>query len=227
MRRLYIGYDKGDPWFDNDSNLNALRDWWSQHITPVTSAKGITVKLVLSTWVNPYRKPGPAFNFVTGVAVADGATWLYRINDDLTFDTPWAKPFVETLTEMGPPYGVVGPACAQGATHILVVDFVHRTHHEIFPWHYPPSLMAWWMDNWVSQVYGRKRTKRVRAAKITHLVNVHGTRYKVHAETAGFMRGEILRSRAMIEEYLSHTPNMKKQLDEYRSDTFTYHVAQR
>ena len=26
----------------------------------------------------------------------------------------------------------------------------------------------------------------------------------------------------MFEEYLSHTPGMKKQLDEYRSDVFSY-----
>ena len=44
---------------------------------------------------------------------------------------------------MGPPYGVVGPDCQQGATYILIVDFVHRTHHDIFPTHYPPSLMTW------------------------------------------------------------------------------------
>ena len=146
---IYIGYDKGDPWLDNDDHLDLLRNWFASHVTKPLAQRDITCKLVFSTWVNPYRKPGPAFNHVTGVAYADGATFLYRINDDQSFDTPWAKAMVDTLMEMGPPYGVVGPACGQGATHILVVDFVHRTHHEIFPTHYPPSLQAWWMDNWV------------------------------------------------------------------------------
>lgn len=222
---FYLGYDKGDPWFDNGDNLKTVQAWWDAHVAKPLAEKEITAKLVFSTWVNPYKKPGPAFNHVTGVAYADGATWLYRINDDQRFDTPWASAFVNALTEMGPPYGVVGPVCGQGATHILVVDFVHRMHHEIFPTHYPPSLMAWWMDNWISQVYGKKRTKRVRTAKITHLVESHGTRYGGFDVVAQYMRGEIIRGRSMFEEYLSHTPGMKEVLKEYRSDTFSYHVA--
>ena len=144
---FYIGYDKGDPWLDNADHLAVARDFFQRWVSDVLAKRGIVAKLVFSTWVNPYHKPGPAFNFVTGVAYADGATYIYRINDDQSFDSPWAKAMVDALTAMGPPYGVVGPACGEGATHILVVDFVHRTHHEIFPTHYPPSLMAWWMDN--------------------------------------------------------------------------------
>jgi len=219
---FYLGYDKGDPWLDDPDHLNQVRGWFDTHVADTLRKRNIVAKLVLSTWENPYRKPGPAFNHVTGVAYADGATWIYRINDDQTFDTPWARAFVDTLLGMGPPYGVVGPACGQGATHILVVDFVHRTHHEIFPTHYPPALMAWWMDNWVSQVYGRKRTVRVTSAKITHLTGSHGTRYDGFYDIGQFMRGEILRGRAMFEEYLSHTPGMKAQLDTYRADSFSY-----
>lgn len=29
-------------------------------------------------------------NYVTGVAYEDGATWIYRINDDQRFETPWS-----------------------------------------------------------------------------------------------------------------------------------------
>lgn len=79
------------------------------------------------------------------------------------------------------------------------------------------------MDNWVSQVYGRKRTKRVSSAKITHLVSSHNTRYPVTG-FAKYCRGEIVRGRAMFEEYLSHTPDMQKQLQEYREDSFNYHT---
>jgi hypothetical protein len=175
--RFYLGYDKGDPWLDNADHLDQVRAWFDEHVAATLKQRGIVCKLIYSTWDNPFHRPGPAFNHVTGVAYADGATWIYRINDDQHFETPWAQAFVDALTEMGPPYGVVGvsvrrtplstqndmcrsrcsfarlvflsvvlpaqPACGQGATHILVVDFVHRTHHEIFPTHYPPALMAW------------------------------------------------------------------------------------
>ena len=74
----------------------------------------------------------------------------------------------------------------------------------------------------MSQVYGKKRTKRVKQAKITHLTESHGTRYDGYIEIGQYMRGEIIRGRAMFEEYLSHTPGMKEQLDSYRADVFSY-----
>lgn len=106
---FYLGYDQGDPWLDNAEHLELVRSWFDEHVaTYVKQKHGIVVKLVFSTWVNPFHRPGPAFNHVTGVAYADGATWIYRINDDQHFDTPWAKAFVDELLRMGPPYGVVG-----------------------------------------------------------------------------------------------------------------------
>lgn len=43
---------------------------------------------------------------------------------------------------MGPPYGVVGPDSLNG--NILVHDFTHRLHMDIFGGnYYPPSLTDW------------------------------------------------------------------------------------
>jgi hypothetical protein len=105
---FYLGYDAGDPWLDDPAHLAIVEEWFSRRVSAPLLVRGITCKLILSTWVNPYRKPGPAFNHVTGVAYADGATWIYRINDDQLFDSPWAHAMVNELLEMGPPYGVVG-----------------------------------------------------------------------------------------------------------------------
>jgi hypothetical protein len=41
---------------------------------------------------------------------------------------------------------------------------------------------------------------------------------------AGYFRAEIIRGRAMLEEYMSHTPGMKDALKEYRSDIFNYNI---
>ena len=38
----------------------------------------------------------------------------------------------------------------------------------------------------------------------------------------GYLRGEIIRGRVVFEEYLSHTPSMKEQLESYRADSFSY-----
>lgn len=43
---------------------------------------------------------------------------------------------------MGPPYGVVGPESLNN--NILVHDFTHRLHMDIFDQqYYPPSLTDW------------------------------------------------------------------------------------
>ena len=80
---FYIGYDLGDPWFDNDAHRTLAREWFDKQVAQPLNGKGIVAKLVFAKWTNPgnvfpSKNPGPAFNYVTGVAYADGATWIYR-----------------------------------------------------------------------------------------------------------------------------------------------------
>lgn len=105
---IYVGYDKGDPWLDDAGHLAMARTWFNENVGKPLLYRDIICKLVFTTFENNFRRPGPAFNFATGVAYADGATWIYRINDDQHFETPWAKIMTDTLMAMGPPYGVVG-----------------------------------------------------------------------------------------------------------------------
>lgn len=71
----------------------------------------------------------------------------------------WAHKAVSLLSPQSSPVpnvGVVGPLCAQGAgRRILTHDFVHKTHLHIFDFYYPSSLSDWWMDDWISHVYGK------------------------------------------------------------------------
>ena len=109
-------------------------------------------------WVsvdNPTEKPGPVFNHMSNAAVQYGCDYTYRINDDTELTGLWTSAFVDTLQGFSPPnVGVVGPTCHEGNTAILTHDFVHRTHHTIFGYRYPPSLTDWWLDDWISNVYG-------------------------------------------------------------------------
>ncbi|CAN0460581.1 unnamed protein product [Laminaria digitata] len=71
-----------------------------------------------------------------------GANYIYRVNDDSEIIDPWARSFVDALEAMGPPYGVVGPDSLNG--NILVHDFTHRLHMDIFKGqYYPESLTDW------------------------------------------------------------------------------------
>lgn len=65
------------------------------------------------------------------------------------------------------PYGAVGPSCKQGNQRILTHDFTHKLHMEIFEQqYYPPELNDWWMDDWISMVYGSQRTYMSKNAQV-------------------------------------------------------------
>ena len=49
-------------------------------------------------FTNVLHKPGPIFNFLAAAAFADGADYVYRVNDDTEFRDPWAVRFVAALS---------------------------------------------------------------------------------------------------------------------------------
>merc|ERR1712147_160284 len=74
--------------------------------------------------------------------------------------------------------GAVGPMCKQGNRKILTHDFTHRKHMDIFEGtYYPPELSDWWMDDWISGVYGADRTLRGEVVEVVHHTGKHGQRY--------------------------------------------------
>ena len=92
-------------------------------------------------------------------AYEDGADYMYRVNDDTKFVGPWADTAVHALGAFDPAnVGVVGPICPEGNTLIMTHDLVHRTHLDIFEHYYPPIFSDWWMDDWISHVYGEHVT---------------------------------------------------------------------
>lgn len=153
------------------------------------------------------RKPGPAFNFLMRAAFDDGADYLCRVNDDTEFITPWAAQSIEILLGFEPPnVGVVGPICNEGNTQILTHDFVHRTHLEIFEFYYPPVLCDWWMDDWITKVYGGERMRKG-PWLVHHLIHIHGTRYQVDYSHASSLNGELEHGRKRLQRWLSGKNN--------------------
>lgn len=168
--RVLIGYDSGDPLFDNLTTNSALHQWASQHL----SFASLTTYSVL----NPKHKPGPVMNYLSRQAHSSGCDFLYRINDDTQMLTQWSSAFIDALAAFSPPnVGVVGPTCHEGNTAILTHDFVHRSHLDIFGSHYPPELTDWWLDDWISLVYGDSRTKKLKNVVVLH--HIFATRYEV------------------------------------------------
>jgi hypothetical protein len=187
---LFVGYDTGDAFFDNQTTLRSLKQWTRAH------APGVS--LALRAFENRPQKPGPVLNFLSREAYAAGCDFMYRINDDTEFITPrWTSQFVDTLRGFAPPMrGVVGPMCHEGNTAILTHDFVHRSHLDVFPTHYPPLLTDWWMDDWISAVYGKNNTRRLTDVVVYH--HMVDTRYTVNWDAAQMLRPLIEEGRERI-----------------------------
>jgi hypothetical protein len=172
---------------------------------------GILVTLQLVKVHNTLRKPGPVFIEMAKAAYASGADYFYRVNDDTEFLHPWAKAYTEALFSLSKPFGVVGPfsvhssqATARTQNRILTHDFVHRTHMEIFNMnYYPPELADWWMDDWMSHVYGRDRTFISSHVAVMHHTDTHGKRYLVDFENEKHLQPLIKIGRKKILDWMT------------------------
>ena len=91
-------------------------------------------------------------------AVAEGADYLHRTNDDISYiDRGWMSGAVRALRALDPPnVGVVGPKVwgdgirSRGG---MTVDTVHRTHLQLFQYYYPTQLDNWYVDDWITYAY--------------------------------------------------------------------------
>lgn len=187
---FYVGYDRGDAFFDNASTVADLRRWFGDNLGQM-NLKTVEV-------LNPHKKPGPVMNALSLEAYSDGCEFMYRINDDTEFLTPWTSAFVRALASFEPPYrGVVGPTCLEGNTAILTHDFVHRGHLDLFGTHYPPELTDWWLDDWISTVYGPKSTLKLADVVVRH--HVLSTRYDVTWDNKGLLAEALRLGRLKVE----------------------------
>lgn len=228
-----IGYDHGDPFYEptkkgsaavhnvriitrGGSNGNgsgsdstnsgkvAVQNWFREHISLPLEQKGVSAQLAFTAVNNTLRKPGPVFNAMArNIYDHYKADYYYRINDDTELVDRWPTIFVQTLQQMKPPYGVVGPNCRQGNKHILTHDFVHKTHMDIFKMnYYPPVFVDWYMDTWISFVYGPYRTVRPPNIEVFHHTAEHGRRYEVDRRHKNLMDGIMKSSRELVREWM-------------------------
>ena len=191
--RVLVGYDAADGFF----NRSGIRSALLAHIRGSFSRFDAT----LLNFSNPLQKPGPVMNGLSRAAHDAGCDFMYRVNDDTEFVSPWATPLVRALRGFDPPLiGVVGPTCMKGITAILTHDFVHRSHLDIFGHHYPPVLTDWWLDDWISLVYGPNRTLKHPGVTVIHRLSA--TRYVVTAENQHRLRSEVEVDQLLLGRYL-------------------------
>ena len=202
---LVLGYDDTDKfWQSHPRELRPRRkdgdsgDYDGQEVIPlnfVSIRKDPDGK-------RPNRIP---FNELCQAALEYGATYIARINDDTEFVTSgWITVATEALRSFSPPnVGVVGPSCKQGNPEIMTHDFVHApTHLSIFSTYYPGVFNNFFLDDWISTVYGTTRTKQLADFEVVHHIRSFGTRYKWTWNDRGFVKEAILKGGLAIDSYL-------------------------
>ena len=185
--RLYLAADHDDHfWLRNRDNVKTP-DW-------------------LPVEIGFYEVPEQKipFNPMMRAAFNDGAEYLVRINDDSEFVTSdWVSIAVAKLASYDPPnVGMVGPNCREGNTAIMTHDMVHRTHLNVFEHYYPDVFSAWWVDDWISKVYGPQRSTKMMDWTVKHHTHKHGTRYAVQHHEAKLLKGELEKAAAKIEAWI-------------------------
>jgi len=187
---LLVVYDKGDAFWERRMNRKDL----------LNSARDIRVR-IFSVKRTSARLP---FNEACRTAYELGADYIVRVNDDSEFITSgWVSLGIATLAAFDPPnVGVVGPTCLEGNRRILTHDMVHKTHLEVFDHYYPPEMENWWVDDWISSVYGNNRTKKLREWTVQHHTNIHGQRYKENLTIKGLLPMTVMRGRMQLQAYL-------------------------
>jgi len=214
-----MGYDEGDPYHDTQGGMAKTRAWFDQHISGVLRTKGIHVDFLPVAVRNTVRKPGPVFIAMARAAYSYGADFFYRVNDDTEMVGRWPTRFVKSLTKLPPPYGVIGPFC-DANKKILTHDFVHRTHMEIFEMnYYPPALVDWWMDDWVTLVYGWGRTFQSRGAEVIHHTGAHGQRYEVDRANEAKVDLLVKQGRQLIRAWMLKHNAPEREIQAFDKET--------
>ncbi len=108
-----------------------------------------------------HHAPAWAWNQLFDAAIQDGHDYFFQMADDVVLETPkWTDTFIRKLEANGN-LGVIGPCnldnyngrLLQGKTPVIENAFVHRRHHEIFGYFFPPQIKNWYCDDWITEVY--------------------------------------------------------------------------
>jgi hypothetical protein len=184
--------------------MKEVMAWWDEQIEQPMKQNGIMITLEPVKVMNHLKKPGPVFIEMARRAYSLGVNYIYRVNDDTEFKGHWPKLYVRGLQSLEPPFvGVIGPSSLGSNDNILTHDFVHRVHMEIFEMnYYPLELVDWWMDNWISFVYGSQRTFISKTSVVVHHTYAHGQRYEVDRGNERHLTPAITNGRKKIRNWM-------------------------
>ena len=146
---FYIGYDYDDEcWVNNQDNIKNFFD----------NNTSNNINIVFFVFDDTYKggKIGKMWSTLAEMSVTNGDEYLYQLGDDIKFlnGNNWEDKFIDKLKSQNN-IGAVGPSDVRWPNRLfLTQSFVHKTHLDIFNTYYPPEIINWYIDGWITDVYG-------------------------------------------------------------------------
>ena len=205
---FYIGYDAGDPFYDDKNHIDAIisayENMW--HRTTKYFQLILPPQFHVQRFVGFLSSPCWVWNGLATHAYNDGIQYFMQINDDTRILTRcWARTLVSVLERNPYNMGVVGPLELNNPK-LLTQAMVSRTHYTIFNTLYPHSFRNWYSDDWLSLVYGQSSTFMVDNVQMRNS-NTQGTRYKKATEVASTLEVEVDKGKRRIQSWLKKKKN--------------------
>lgn len=66
--------------------------------------------------------------------------------------------------------------------------------------YYPANLTDWWLDDWISRVYGEARTRKSQSVEVYH--HADQTRYTVNHETKAVLQPLVNEGQSRIDHWV-------------------------
>jgi hypothetical protein len=93
--------------------------------------------------------------------------------------------------------------------------------------YYPDVFKSWYMDDWISRVYGRLRTIPEHRTEAVHATDSHGTRYQVDDVVSGRMEQELSKGKQMIIKHMRNYGAPQLMIDQYLNDEFDFIASEK
>jgi hypothetical protein len=194
--RFYLGYDRGDPFYDRADTVDATRAAFGAVVGDRP------VELRLDVFNGTDHAPSWVYNGLIELAYNDGCDFFYAIGDDVELITPgWPRAFAAALmsNRAAPGLGVAGPL-DEKFRRIMTFSFLSRLHWEIFGTWTPRAFPNWGGDNWIMGVYYPHDVFWMRNYRVR---NRGGPpRYRGNAEGDKVFSEELARGRKTLSTWL-------------------------
>jgi len=145
---FYIGVDNDDRVFSMPANRQLVYQLKADY--PKTSYKFISMAGAEKGHLTKM------WNILFRYAYDQGCDYFFQCGDDINFKSKYWVDDAICVLEKNNNVGVTAPICVAEKLQqpkILTQSFVSRKHMEIFGWYFPESIVNWFCDNWINDVY--------------------------------------------------------------------------